>query len=138
MRWHPELSKLSQHFRFHVLREISNGTLHAVKCFLYESSSGCDPCPSCRCWWGYSLTRYFWILEGPRLGVVVVSRGANLVQLLLNKGMFKWQIYLPSASICSSNKCLWSDRFCGLVVRVPGYRSRGSVSIPGATRFPEK
>jgi hypothetical protein len=29
------------------------------------------------------------------------------------------------------------DRLCGLVVRVPGYRSRGPGSIPGATRFPE-
>jgi hypothetical protein len=29
---------------------------------------------------------------------------------------------------------LWQDRLCGLVVRVPGYRSRGSGSIPGATR----
>jgi hypothetical protein len=27
--------------------------------------------------------------------------------------------------------------FCGLVVRVSGYRSRGQVSIPGATRFSE-
>jgi hypothetical protein len=27
------------------------------------------------------------------------------------------------------------DRLCGLVVRVPGYRSRGPGSIPGATRF---
>jgi hypothetical protein len=26
----------------------------------------------------------------------------------------------------------------GLVVRVPGYRSRGPGSIPGATRFSEK
>jgi hypothetical protein len=31
-----------------------------------------------------------------------------------------------------------SDRLCGLVVRVSGYRSRGSGSIPGATRFSEK
>jgi hypothetical protein len=30
------------------------------------------------------------------------------------------------------------DRRCGLVVRVPGYRSRGPGSIPGATRFCEK
>jgi hypothetical protein len=29
------------------------------------------------------------------------------------------------------------DRFCGLVVRVPGYRSRGPGSIPGSTRFSE-
>jgi hypothetical protein len=30
------------------------------------------------------------------------------------------------------------DRLCGLLVRVPGYRSRGPGSIPGATRFSEK
>jgi hypothetical protein len=28
-----------------------------------------------------------------------------------------------------------NDRLCGLVVRVPGYRFRGSGSIPGATRL---
>jgi hypothetical protein len=30
------------------------------------------------------------------------------------------------------------DRLCGLVVWVPGYRSRGQGSIPGATRFSDK
>jgi hypothetical protein len=30
------------------------------------------------------------------------------------------------------------DRLCGLVVRVPGYRSRCPDSIPGATTFSEK
>jgi hypothetical protein len=30
---------------------------------------------------------------------------------------------------------LFSDRLCGLVVRVPGYRSRGPDSIPGAVRL---
>jgi hypothetical protein len=30
------------------------------------------------------------------------------------------------------------DRLCGLVVRVPGYRSRDSGSIAGATRFSEE
>jgi hypothetical protein len=30
------------------------------------------------------------------------------------------------------------DRLCGLVVRVPGYRSRGPGSISGAIRFSEK
>jgi hypothetical protein len=30
------------------------------------------------------------------------------------------------------------DRFCGLVVRVPGYRSRAPGSIPDATTFSEK
>jgi hypothetical protein len=31
-----------------------------------------------------------------------------------------------------------SSRLCGLMVRVPGYRSRDPGSIPGATRFSEK
>jgi hypothetical protein len=30
------------------------------------------------------------------------------------------------------------DRLCGLLVRVPGYRSRGPGSILGATTFSEK
>jgi hypothetical protein len=30
------------------------------------------------------------------------------------------------------------DRLCGLVVRVPGYRSRGPGSILGAARLSEK
>jgi hypothetical protein len=34
--------------------------------------------------------------------------------------------------------CELLDRLCGLVLRVPGYRSRGPGSIPGATRFSEK
>lgn len=25
------------------------------------------------CWWGYNLSIYFWILEGPRFAVVIVS-----------------------------------------------------------------
>jgi hypothetical protein len=32
----------------------------------------------------------------------------------------------------------YTDRSCGLAVRLPGYRSRGSGPIPGATRFIEK
>jgi hypothetical protein len=32
----------------------------------------------------------------------------------------------------------WKDRLCGLVVRVPGYRSRRPGSIPCAARFSEK
>jgi hypothetical protein len=31
-----------------------------------------------------------------------------------------------------------TDRLCGLVVRVPAYRYRGTGSIPGTTRFSEK
>jgi hypothetical protein len=32
----------------------------------------------------------------------------------------------------------WAYHLCGLVVRVPGYRYKGSGSILGATRFSEK
>jgi hypothetical protein len=31
-----------------------------------------------------------------------------------------------------------ADLICGLVVRVPGYRSRGQGSIPGSTIFSER
>jgi hypothetical protein len=31
--------------------------------------------------------------------------------------------------------CIALNGLCGLVVRVPGYRSRGPGSIPGATRL---
>jgi hypothetical protein len=31
-----------------------------------------------------------------------------------------------------------NDRFCGLVIRIPVYRSRGLSSIPDTTRFSEK
>jgi hypothetical protein len=33
------------------------------------------------------------------------------------------------------NWCMCVDHLCGLVVRVPGYRSRGPGLIPGATEF---
>lgn len=26
-----------------------------------------------KCWWGYNLTAYYWILEGPRVAVISVS-----------------------------------------------------------------
>jgi hypothetical protein len=34
--------------------------------------------------------------------------------------------------------CDYHDRLCSLVVRVPGYRSKGPGSISGATRFSDK
>jgi hypothetical protein len=46
------------------------------------------------------------------------------------------ELYRPSDRHLSAK--LVPDRLCGLVVRVPGYRSRGPCSIPGATKFSEK
>jgi hypothetical protein len=34
-----------------------------------------------------------------------------------------------------TNISVITDHLCGLVVRVPGYRSKDPGSIPGATRF---
>lgn len=33
-----------------------------------------------RCWWGYNLTLYFWILEGPRMAVILVRHFFEAVQ----------------------------------------------------------
>jgi hypothetical protein len=47
---------------------------------------------------------------------------------------------VQAVSVFLFNRCkIFSrDRLCDRVVRVPGYRSRGPSSIPGATRFSEK
>jgi hypothetical protein len=42
-------------------------------------------------------------------------------------------LYLPNKNIV----CIITDRLCGLVVRVLGYRSGGPGSIPGTTRKKE-
>lgn len=40
-----------------------------------------------RCWWGYNFTPYYWILEGPRLAVIVLNVGflLNIVRVLVVK-----------------------------------------------------
>jgi hypothetical protein len=43
-------------------------------------------------------------------------------------------LYFPDIWLTYSSE----DRLCALVVRVPGYKSRGPGSIPGTTRFSEK
>jgi hypothetical protein len=47
-----------------------------------------------------------------------------------------WVRFPALPDFLRSNKT--GDRLCGLVVRVPGYRSRGPGSILGTTRFSEK
>jgi hypothetical protein len=51
-------------------------------------------------------------------------QGSNLVN-----------VYIFSLSRIFSTLKMEVDRLCVLVVRVPGYRSRGAGSIPGATGF---
>jgi hypothetical protein len=48
---------------------------------------------------------------------------------------FNFRVLRPE---CITESDMKQDRLCALVVRVPGYRSRSSGSIPGATRFSEK
>ena len=40
-----------------------------------------------RCWFSYNLTPYYWILEGPRLGVIVVNLLflLNIIRVLVTK-----------------------------------------------------
>jgi hypothetical protein len=50
-----------------------------------------------------------------------------------------WKMKEKNKKIVIINlKAVNIDCLCGLVVRVPGYRSRGSGLIPGATRITEK
>ncbi|ROT77349.1 putative class B secretin-like G-protein coupled receptor GPRcal2 [Penaeus vannamei] len=39
------------------------------------------------CWWGYNLSPYFWILEGPRLTVIVTNLLflLNILRVLITK-----------------------------------------------------
>jgi hypothetical protein len=50
------------------------------------------------------------------------------------------QSCIPQSRLVLALFYIWEirDRLCGLVVRVPGYRSTGLGSIPGAARFSEK
>jgi hypothetical protein len=48
------------------------------------------------------------------------------------------RIVLLNIHLLDMQSFLFIDRLCGLVFRVPGYRSRGLGSIPGTTRFSEK
>lgn len=42
---------------------------------------------SCRCLWGYNLTPYYWILEGPRLAVILLNFCflLNIIRVLVVK-----------------------------------------------------
>jgi hypothetical protein len=61
---------------------------------------------------------------------------------MLSLSTAMWEITISQNTVkCPYNKIisvmkLHCDRLCGLVV-IPGYRSRGPGSIPGATRFSE-
>jgi hypothetical protein len=64
------------------------------------------------------------------------------MDLQSNVGIIIWNQYPTIVNfVCGLRQfCLANilhDRHCGLVVRIPGYRSRGPGSIPAATKFSE-
>jgi hypothetical protein len=55
-----------------------------------------------------------------------------LYNLFRQINIFYWIVYYLPTYL---RKCCISDRLCGLMVRVPGYRSRGPGSISSASRL---
>lgn len=47
-----------------------------------------------RCWWGYNLTLYFWILEGPRMAVIVVSPSSCSINFQVRQMWFDSRTFL--------------------------------------------
>jgi hypothetical protein len=67
----------------------------------------------------------------------------RVIQLITIKAFMKWSNFRLKLQTMILGMTLLSvqfigDSFCGLVVRVPGYRSRCPGPIPGITRFSEK
>jgi hypothetical protein len=76
----------------------------------------------------------------PGFSIVHCSLKRKLVLLLKQCWFTRFNIPNPSSNMVRilAYYSREIDRLCGLVNRVPGYRSRGPSSIPGATRFSGK
>jgi hypothetical protein len=62
----------------------------------------------------------------------------RLCALVIRVLVYRTEMYCVSCEVGTEFICVMQkkvNRPCGLVVRVPGYRSRRPGSIPGATRF---
>jgi hypothetical protein len=102
-----------------------------------------SPCSSGRCliyWYVHSCWMYKYVLTGscsPKRNDSVpdthLHMRSNVEAYCCNITKSKYEQIVQ----CTTNSVAW-DRHCGLVVRVPGYKSRGPGSISGATRFSEK
>jgi hypothetical protein len=70
--------------------------------------------------------------------VTVNGMRANVLYEWINGFKVRPDLYFEQ--LCRPYLCVYVtlDRLCGLVVRVPGYRSRGPGSILSAIRFSEK
>jgi hypothetical protein len=106
---------------------------HSLACYFPFSKDNFSFLKSDAKWWRYK--RYETSLNLNRLlrsgnNVARYSKAAPLKEC--TKKNDTW------SNFCGP-MCTSYDRLCGLVVRVPGYRSMGPGSIPGATRiFSEK
>jgi hypothetical protein len=76
-----------------------------------------------------------WVMTPCSL-VTNVSQEINVCSFPLS--FFLSFFLFPLLYFYFSNFVCILDRLCDLVVRVPGYRSRGPGSIPDTTRFSEK
>jgi hypothetical protein len=76
------------------------------------------------------------------LGLRILTLGLRFSQLELENVSCKIHVKFDFEELYEEffflTFLIFSSVVCGLVVRVPGYRSRDSGSIPGATRFYEK
>jgi hypothetical protein len=59
----------------------------------------------------------------------------SILTLLVAMDNEQYPAHMQEQYIILSFVEIKDDHLCGLVVRIPGYRSRGPGSIPGATRF---
>jgi hypothetical protein len=78
---------------------------------------------------------------------IIHARNQHTKKESYKDDMFLWNVrlFIIYTALCHKKPFtllyvywLSNDRLCGLVVRVPDYRSRSPGSIPGATRFSEK
>lgn len=69
----------SHYLRIYLMKIISNNlcTLQAIWA-AYTAVQKSNQ----KCWYGYNLTPYYWILEGPRMTVVIVSNNSNQISAL--------------------------------------------------------
>jgi hypothetical protein len=75
---------------------------------------------------------------GPMTFLILPTRGDRSDRVENIFSLFRRAVITGIGRFLQSRCWVKADHLCGLVVRVPGYRSRGPRSIPGATRFSEK
>jgi hypothetical protein len=73
-----------------------------------------------------------------RLHCVSVFRETIRITVIIYTNVINEWVFVMEAWCIFCDVCTTIGRLCGLVVRIPAYRSRGPGSIPDATTFSEK